>query len=521
MRRLLLVATLVALAGCQPVSVPTNLGLVVVTAGGTAFVDGAMDIPPTLDLHISAAAHLQIADVDARLDGAPLTFHTNTTGVATTVSPLQLGSEHHLDLFVLGREGRHFDFHVVQPGGAMAAVHHSSEGTVLDVVFERAPDQAAVLHAVTSGAESWSDPTHLRVVWAENPPTTITLGHDISMDRGTHVADDLHISLALGNDSVRRVTVPAARSVGTPEVVAFSVETAASRDSLDTHAQKISVVSPTGWHIESDGTLSGTPDAITASDAQARGVPVWPLVQNDASDISGTSALVRDPARVATLSNSIVDGVTASDFGGIHLDVEDIPSEDRAAYSTLVHTVATALHAHGKKLAVDVVAHQAGHSTTASAGYDLAAINGDADVVVLMAYDEHYDGSSPGPVAGLDWDKSLLAGTLDQVTPAHTSLGVPLYSRTWSGGMVSSDGYDAAVSQLQQTGARVDYDFAAATPSVLSTDDSGVSVVTYFDDADSLARKIALSGDKKLAGIAMWRLGFEDPALWDLLPTQR
>jgi spore germination protein YaaH len=41
-------------------------------------------------------------------------------------------------------------------------------------------------------------------------------------------------------------------------------------------------------------------------------------------------------------------------------------------------------------------------------------------------------------------------------------------------------------------------------------------MVTYFDDADSLARKIALVHANHLAGVAAWRLGFEDPEFWSL-----
>ena len=66
---------------------------------------------------------------------------------------------------------------------------------------------------------------------------------------------------------------------------------------------------------------------------------------------------------------------------------------------------------------------------------------------------------------------------------------------------------------LSVPGARVDYDFSAQTPFVVSPDGS---LISYFDDANSLARKVALVQSFHLAGIAAWRLGFEDPAFWSL-----
>jgi spore germination protein YaaH len=66
---------------------------------------------------------------------------------------------------------------------------------------------------------------------------------------------------------------------------------------------------------------------------------------------------------------------------------------------------------------------------------------------------------------------------------------------------------------LQIPGARVDYDFSTQTPYILSPNGS---LISYFDDADSLARKVALVHSYGLAGIAAWRMGFEDPQFWSL-----
>ena len=131
-----------------------------------------------------------------------------------------------------------------------------------------------------------------------------------------------------------------------------------------------------------------------------------------------------------------------------------------------------------------------------------------------MAYDEHADATVPGPVAGLDWDMAQLAATLPELDPAHVLLGIPLYARVWSNGSGSARGYGEAVTgALADPSARVDYDFSAQTPFIVS---GGGATLSYFDDADSLARKIALAHQGHLAGIAAWRLGFEDPAFWSL-----
>jgi spore germination protein len=164
-----------------------------------------------------------------------------------------------------------------------------------------------------------------------------------------------------------------------------------------------------------------------------------------------------------------------------------------------------------------VVPHKPGHLNVYSAAYDLSAISAKADLVTLMAYDEHTSLTGPGAVAGLAWDQQVLGGSLPEVrSPGTVLLGLPLYARTWAGdGGVVADSYAASVSAaLSGAGARIDYDFGAATPFVHGAD--GAST-TYFDDADSLAAKLALVAAHRLRGVALWRLGFEDPAVWEVL----
>jgi len=110
----------------------------------------------------------------------------------------------------------------------------------------------------------------------------------------------------------------------------------------------------------------------------------------------------------------------------------------------------------------------------------------------------------------------VLAGSLAEMGGATTALlGLPLYSRAWEGGDATADSYSASIGNaLSAPGATVDYDFAAATPLIRY----GSGATLYFDDAQSLAIKAALVGSLHLRGVALWRLGFEDPAVWNALP---
>ncbi|HXA28862.1 MAG TPA: glycosyl hydrolase family 18 protein [Candidatus Angelobacter sp.] len=521
-------AILFLLPACAPASSPATgflgtgspgQGVLVVTAGGTALVDGQADVPPTLDLRVVGSTTLSPDTVRARLDGGALALAQGGGGAVTaSVAPMPLGSAHTLDLSVPDRQAQHFAFHVAPAAGVAAAVHSDSkDGTVLDLAFEFAPtDPKSVEAALPKGAAvTWSDQTHLRAAWPSAPGGSLTLPRDLSTDRGSHLASSFSVRLdAVPPGALRRQAVPDAGAVaGRPLVVAFTVATAASRASLQAHAGRISVASPTGVRINSDGSLSGEPDAAAVAIAKSAGIQVWPLLQNDASDSSGIAALLQDDAAV----NRLVGAAAALDFPGLHLDVEGVPAESRDRLSVFVQRLADALHRRGHTLAVAVVPHKPGHLNLYSAAYDLQAISGTADLVTLMAYDEHTGLTDPGPVAGYDWDGQVLAGSLAEMRSHGTALlGLPLYSRAWDSGDVTADAYAASVANaLQSPGARVDYDFGEATPSI----HYGNGAVLWFDDALSLETKASLVGDQKLHGVALWRLGFEDPGFWATLPA--
>lgn len=493
-------------------------GLVIVTAGGTALVDGQEDVPPTLDLKVAIPTSVSASQVQAKLDGASLALTSAPGAVTATVEPMPLGSAHTLDLDVPNRDPQHFAFHVAPPAGVAAAFHVDSGGTAtLDVAFQFAPaDTAAIQSALPAGAQAtWPDPNHLQATWPAAPGGSFTLPTSLGTARGSHVAAPVSLSLApLPSGKLRRTAVPGAPPGGSGRavVVAFTVGTAASRASFAAHADRISVVSPTGIHLNSDGSLSGDPDTAAVATAAAHDVPVWPLIQNDASDTAGITSLLSDPNAV----NAFVHAAAGLGYPGVHLDIEGVPADLRDKLTDLVRRLGDALHSEGRKLAVAVVPHKPGHLNEFSAAYDEQAIARAADLVTLMAYDEHTGLTDPGAVAGLDWDRQILAGSLGEMgSPAEALLGLPLYSRAWDGGDTTADSYASSVQgALGAPGATVDYDFAAATPLI----HYGSGATLYFDDAQSLALKAALVSTLQMRGVALWRLGFEDPAVWNALP---
>ena len=517
-RRLACLAVALLVSGCSlpGLSQTPNYQYVVITAGGVGLRTGATDVPPNLDLKLHATgAALQMSDVTTTLDGTKFGLAQDGQDLVGTVKPLPLSSTHKLTVAVAGLATQHITFTVIPPTAAMLAAHiDPSSGLVVDAVFDDAPDQPSVAAALPGATVMWIDGEHARITWHGKAPATISLPATISTAGDAHL--DPGITLALGGiprDTIRRVTVPAAPSVAGIKVDAFVINTAASNSSFAFHTGAIAEMTPTGWQAQANGSLLGTPDQSAANRAANAGIPIWPSLANDPTNPPATDQLLNSPKATARLINEMVLAIRYDGYSGINVDFEGMLAADEAPFTAFIQQLAAAVHAHGAKLIVDIVPHDFAGVNRYSAAYNVAALGQAADLIDLMAYDEHGDGGTPGPVAGLDWDTSIIEATLPDLTPSKTLLGVPLYGRQWGSIGGASSYSNVLYNALQIPGARVDYDFDTQTPFILSPNGS---LISYFDDADSLARKVALVHTYGLAGIAAWRLGFEDPRFWSL-----
>jgi spore germination protein YaaH len=509
----------ICLAACAPNAVTTNtrgpVGIISISDGGGELSDGAQDVPTTLDLKITAGRALFTDEVSVTLDGRNIATAASGQAVVASSSAQSLGSEHSLNIEVAGQSFNYRVF-IVAPTQAMAAVHADGNQTDLDLDFSAPPDQTAVVAAAKGLTLTWLDDTRARATWSGAGPSGLLLKSTLRTARGAHLAADLNVALSTPPPgTLRRVVVPAPPAAH-PKLLGFSVGTDASRASLAAHAGNLAVASPTGWRLGSDGSLSGAPDAAEVASAQSAGVRLWPLVQTNASDTAATQALLSSSPSANTFAAAAVSAAKSSGFDGIQLDAEGIPATNRDAFTHFVNTVAARLHASGVKLIVDVVPHKPGSVNQYSAGYDIPALAKAADDIIFLTYDEHTGDSEAGPVAGYDWDQTMIAGSATGIDASKVWLGVPLYARTWQDTSVTSISYAATLAAaLSAPGAVVSEDFAAHTPYVVFQPPGESISTAYFDDAISLQWKESLAVGHGFAGVAAWRLGFEDPAWWN------
>jgi spore germination protein YaaH len=281
---------------------------------------------------------------------------------------------------------------------------------------------------------------------------------------------------------------------------------------------------PVWFRPAADGALVPTADpaavARVESDAAARGVAVAPSIANvEDGRWQGdlVAAIVADPGRRSAHVAAIVDLVRARHWPGIDIDYESLPAGARAAYSAFVAELAAALHRVPATLSVTVHAKTAEPGDWAGArAQDWHAIGAAADEVRVMAYDYSQEDSPPGPIAPPDWVGRVLKLATASIPAGRVVLGVPTYGYDWTAGAgaVPVQWADATATARAHgvTPAR-----DATEPWYAYVDSRGRHHTVWYEDARSLAAKLAVAKRYGVTRLVLWRLGGEDPAIWSTL----
>jgi spore germination protein YaaH len=273
-------------------------------------------------------------------------------------------------------------------------------------------------------------------------------------------------------------------------------------------AASLSDVSVAGAAVRRDGasvTIEG-PARRTLAASRAAGLPATLLVSNfddRLGDVSSRTAavLLRSAPNREAVSAALAAEVASSGWSGVTVDLERLDAGDRAGLVAFLSALREQLPA-GSRLEIDVPASAAGCGELAP--FDLSAIAANVDAVVLMAYDQHYEGGSPGPIAALPWVSRVLKVARCEVAAGDLRLGVAGYGYLWRRGHPTRSLSDAAARRLAGSRAR----WSAAAGEWHATLPRGGSL--WWSDRRSIAARLGLAASEGLQGAALWRLGSAD-----------
>lgn len=300
----------------------------------------------------------------------------------------------------------------------------------------------------------------------------------------------------------------------------------ASLASLKANAAAFDLASPPWLTVTEAGALEDRTDPEIVAWARSVRLDLMPLVVNAGFRAESAAAVLRDPARASSVMDALVRIGRGQRFRGYQLDFEGLDPVDRDAYTAFARRFRVLLGREGLHLSIAVPAPLAARpepgpqgalrwpATERSRAFDYAALAREARFVTLMTYDQHTAPDDPGPVAGMPWVEACLLRVLEAVPRGKLMLGVPLYYRRWGPGGVAEGAHGEAVALAAGSGVTPRLDATQRERTFAIAEGTGAPGTVWFQDAGTVAERLALVARHRLHGFSAWRLGHEDPELW-------
>lgn len=195
-------------------------------------------------------------------------------------------------------------------------------------------------------------------------------------------------------------------------------------------------------------------------------------------------------------------------YDGVQIDFELVPARDRRNFINFLSDLRYML-GKDKWFTVCVPAR---FKLLSEDIYPYAEIASYCDRVFVMAYDEHWSGSSAGAVASVDWCRKVMEYAQKSIPPKKLIMGLPFYGRTWASETTAGAWYFSGANRIMTEHKVTEVNYDQDIPTFKYT--AQVDVTGYFNDTYSvlqLARQYEKAGIQKMG---FWRIGQEDPDFW-------
>lgn len=292
---------------------------------------------------------------------------------------------------------------------------------------------------------------------------------------------------------------------------------------LRAHARSIGVVYPTYFDCAlGSGAVTGSDDASVTAYARSQQIAVMPRF--NCQDGATVHTILTEPAaRAATLARLVAIARDRS-YQGLNVDLENDGAADREALTSFVATLATRLHALGKKLSVVVDGVAEDDARRSTGFYDDRALASLADTVFVLAWGAHWQGSAPGPIAPLGAASATASYLASLPNASRFVLGAPMYGLDWPAGggpahEATAYEYANVVALAHAERARVARDPASGELTFDYTDAAGVPHQVWYMDATAVLALLRIAQAHGLA-TGVWRLGEEDQRVWAATPSR-
>jgi spore germination protein YaaH len=268
------------------------------------------------------------------------------------------------------------------------------------------------------------------------------------------------------------------------------------------------------------GNISGLVPNEQINYANNNGIVPIAMVSNNFSGDIAKQVLENAQNRQA-LINNISNALKLNGYKGVNIDLEGVYYYDRGYLSTFMNELYTALKPQGYIIGISVPAKTYDSLTNSWTGaYDYAELSKYVDQFILMTYDEHYPGGTPGAIASIGWVQKVIDYTITVVPKEKIFLGLAAYGYDWSSNGTKAYSINGIYNIANSNNATILWDDVSKSPYFNYTDVNGESHSVWFENDKSIAYKLDLVNSYNLSGVAIWRLGLENTDYMNMIKAK-
>jgi peptidoglycan/xylan/chitin deacetylase (PgdA/CDA1 family)/spore germination protein YaaH/GT2 family glycosyltransferase len=289
-----------------------------------------------------------------------------------------------------------------------------------------------------------------------------------------------------------------------------------SKASLERHVGQLDWLVPTlasftdaGRTIRMDND-PGLEQILAAAPHRPKVLPMVQNAANDKWDGAGMAKVLHDPLRRAAMLQRVEALILRQHGSGVVFDFEELPKSAQGDYLRFLGEAKRAFTPRGWLVTLAVPINDP--------DWHLDAFAKIADRLFLMNYDEHSPGDVPGPIASQMWFVDNLKKALLQVPAEKAILAFGNYAYDWHDGTADNMTDEEAWLAANDSEAKITFDKASGN-STFSYEENGSVHTIWMLDAASAWNQLRAADSVGVAGVALWRLGSEDPGVWPALAS--
>jgi len=224
-------------------------------------------------------------------------------------------------------------------------------------------------------------------------------------------------------------------------------------------------------------------------------------------DIKDVERIIANKKLRTQFINNIASQLTRYKFQGINLDFDDIKDINSKNYIALENDLYSILHPLGFLVTQNVIPDDD--------QYKLERLQHVNDFLFVMAIDQHNDGSNAGDLSNQHWVEEILDRVCSRIPSEKVILTVQGGGYDWPESSTGSPkSYQESISAARENNSKIIFDTGSANLHYTYFDLDSLEHTVYFTDAITNFNIIRMADDWATGGVALWRLGAEDPRLW-------